>query len=296
MRNTILLLAALAALACGGVYRDAGLGLYPFLKMDVGARSAALGGTGAVNGGGLSIFSNPALLSGQGPGVSAGHNQWYGSTTQSFLAAVGTLGGNVTGSLGFRSVSTTDIEFRDSPSSDPVDTFNAHDFSFDGAAALAAGRFSIGMGIKVIHEKIWLESSNGWAVDLGVAFRPSGGLLLTGAYLHSGPEVSMDDQKFRFPRTWVFAGRWDTPVPLGTASLSAQVQRPLDNETRGGAGLEYRPVDWAALRGGYRFNDDSAGLTAGAGLEASGWTLDYAFVPGSYSLGTAHRFTLSRSL
>lgn len=295
MKNTLTALLLLAVVSAAGVYRDAGLGLYPFLKMDVGARSAALGGTGSVNGGVLSIFSNPALIAGVEPSLSAGHNQWYGSTTQNFIAAVGNLSGKFRGSLGFRSVSTMDIEYRESPSSEPVDTFNAYDFSFNGAIAAELGRFDVGAGLKVIHEKIWLESSNGWAVDVGFAYHPRANLLLTGAYLHSGPEVQMTEDNFRFPRTWVFGSRWDVELPLGSASVSGQVMRPLDNRTRAGFGLEYNVVDWASLRGGWKINDDSSDLTAGAGLSSSGWTLDYAFVPGGYSLGTAHRFTLSRS-
>lgn len=296
MMNTLKALLILAAVSAAGVYRDAGLGLYPFLKMDVGARAAALGGTGSVNGGVLSIFANPALIAETEPSVSAGHNQWYGSTTQNFLAVTGNLGDKLKGSLGFRSVTTMDLEYRETPTSDPVDTFNAWDFSFNGAVSAELGRFYLGAGLKVIHEKIWLESSNGWAVDLGFAYRARENLLFTGAYLHSGPEVQMADDSFRFPRTWVFGSRWDLKLPVGCASLSGQVMRPLDNQTRAGFGLEYRVVDWAALRGGWKLNDDSSDLTAGAGLSSSGWTLDYAFVPGDWSLGNAHRFTLSRSL
>ena len=295
MKNTLKTLLILAALSTAGVYRDAGLGLYPFLTMDVGARSAALGGTGSVNGEELSIFSNPALIAATEPSVSVGHNQWYGSTTQNFIAITGNLGNKFKGSLGFRSVTTMDLEYRENPTSDPVDTFNAMDFSFNGAIAARMGRFYLGAGMKVIHEKIWLQSSNGWALDFGFGYKVRDNLLFTGAYLHSGPEVNMAEDSFRFPRTWVFGSRWDFSLPVGNASLSGQVMRPLDNQTRAGFGLEYRVVDWAALRGGWKLNDNSSDLTAGAGLSASGWTFDYAFVPGSWSLGTAHRFTLSRS-
>jgi len=296
MKQMIGIILLLAGSGTAGVYRDAGSGLYPFLKMDVGARAAALGGTGAVNGGVLSIFTNPALIASEGPSMSAGHNQWYGETTQNYLAAVAGIGGSFTGSLALRSVSTMNLEYRETPSSDPIDTFNAYDFSFNGAVAASFGNFDAGIGLKVIHEKIWLESSNGWAADIGICYNPAPGLILTGAYLHSGPAVTMADTEFRFPRTWVFASRWTLGVPLGTAAVSAQVMRPLDNRTRAGFGLEYCPVQWAALRGGWKLNDESSSLSAGAGLSSSGWGLDYAFVPGDYSLGTSHRFTLSRSL
>ena len=157
------------------------------------------------------------------------------------------------------------------------------------------GQFQLGAGRNIIHEKIWLETSNGWAVDLGFVYHSRENLLFTGAYLHSGSEVQMTDDSFRFPRTWVAGSRWDFALPGGSASLSGQVMRPLDNQTRAGFGLEYRFLNRVALRGGWKLNDDSADLTAGAGLSASNWTLDYAFVPGGYSLGTAHRFTLAKA-
>lgn len=296
MKKTLLTVMILAGISAAGVYRDAGLGLFPFLKMDVGARVAALGGTGAVNGGELSIFSNPALLAGRESSVSAGHNQWYGTTSQNYLAAVSGLGSVFSGSVALRSVSTTGIEYRETPSSNPVDTFNASDFSANAAVAARLGRFDAGVGFKIIHEKIWLESSNGWAVDVGFNYHPNSSLMFTAAYLHSGPSVTMDDKDFRFPRTWVFASKWNGNAPFGMLSVSGQVMRPLDNQTNAGFGIEFNPVQWAFLRGGWKINDDSGNLTAGAGLSAKSWTLDYAFVPGNFSLGTTHRFSLSRSL
>ena len=296
MRNTILILTLLAGLSAAGVYRDSGLGVYPFLKMDVGARVAALGGTGVVNGEELAIFSNPALLAGREASVSAGHNQWYGTTLQNYVAAVSEIGRVLTGSLALRSVSTSGIEYRETPSSDPVDTFSATDLSVNAAIAARLGRFDAGLGFKVIHEKIWLESSSGWAIDIGFNYHPRPSLLFSAAYLHSGPSVTMDEKDFRFPRTWVFGSRWNGHLPLGELSVSAQVMRPLDNRTNAGFGVEFSPVPWASLRGGWRINDDSVDLSAGAGLSAKSWTLDYAFVPGDFSLGTTHRFSLSRSL
>ncbi len=296
MRKTLLILAVLAGFSAAGVYRDSGIGLFPFLKMDVGARVAALGGTGAVNGDELAIFTNPALLAGREASISAGHNQWFGTTSQNYLAAVSQLGSFFAGSIALRSVSTTGIEYRETPSSNPVDTFNATDLSVNGAIAARLGRFDAGLGFKVIHEKIWLESSSGWAVDLGFNYHPHPSLVFTAAYLHSGPSVTMDEKDFRFPRTWVFASKWNGHIPIGELSVSGQVMRPLDNRTNAGLGVELSPLHWASLRGGWKFSDDSGDLTAGAGLSAKNWSFDYAFVPGNFSLGTTHRFSLSRSL
>ena len=294
MKNILITTFIICTVASASVYRDSGLGLYPFLKLDVGARAAALGGTGAVNSGELAIFANPALLAYCNTSISAGHNQWYGDTNQSYFAATSKIGRKLVGSLALHSVSTTGIEFRDSPSSDPIDTFNAYDFSVNTAAAIPLGRFDIGVGFKYIHEKIWLKSSNGWAVDLGFNYRPLSSLLFSAAYLHSGPSVTMTDTEYRMPRTWVFASKWFNNYSFGDVSVSAQVKRPLDNQTTAGFGLEYVPLQWISLRGGWKLNDDSSNLTAGAGFNAKGWALDYAYVPGEYSLGNSQRLSISR--
>ena len=295
MKNILITTFIICTVASASVYRDSGLGLYPFLKLDVGARVASLGGTGAVNGGELAIFSNPALLTSCPTSIAAGHNQWYGDTNQSYFAATSKIGKKLVGALAFHSVSTTGIEFRENPSADPVDTFSAYDFSVNSAVAISLGRFDIGAGVKYIHEKIWLESSNGWAVDFGFNYRPHSTLLFSAAYLHSGPAVVMVDTEYRMPRTWVFASKWNNNYSFGNLSLSAQVERPLDNRTTAGFGLEYVPLQWIALRGGWKLNDDSSSLTAGAGFNAKSWALDYAYVPGEYSLGNSQRLSLSRS-
>lgn len=295
MKNILITTFIICAVASASVYRDSGLGLYPFLKMDVGARAAALGGTGAVNGGDLAIFSNPALLASSNTSVSAGHNQWYGDTNQSYFAATSKIGRKLVGSLAFHSVSTTGIEYRDNPSVNPLDTFNAYDFSVNTAMAVPIGRFDIGVGFKYIHEKIWLESSNGWAVDVGFNYRALSTLMFSAAYLHSGPSVTMTDTEYRMPRTWVFASKWSDNYSFGDIAVSAQVKRPLDNRTIAGFGLEYAPFQWIVLRGGWKLNDDSSNLTTGAGFTAKGWALDYAFIPGEYSLGNSQRLSISRS-
>jgi hypothetical protein len=277
------------------VYRDAGAAAYAFLKMDVGARSAALAGTGILNGSRLGIFGNPALLASADPSVTIGHNQWFGTTTQNYIAGVFRLGG-VTTSAAFRMLHTGDLEYREEASGDPVDTFSAWNLSLGCAASLRLGMFDLGAGVKFLREKVWTEDSDAFAFDAGLIVHPLEDLELAAVFQNVGPMVTMVDMSFRLPFTWRFGARYTRGIPLGRLSLTGEVSKAIDYPPRAAAALEYVPVEWVALRGGYRFGDESQGMTAGAGLKAAGWTLDYAFVPGRYALGTAHRFTLSRSI
>ncbi|MFO8183689.1 MAG: PorV/PorQ family protein [Candidatus Aegiribacteria sp.] len=278
------------------VYRDAGAGAFSFLKIDPGARAAALGGTGLLNSGELALFTNPALMASMGSSsVSAGHNRWLGDATQNFISWNFSLGGAGCG-LGTRSVYVGGIEMREGATSQPVTTFSAWDISLHAAAGIRLGMFDLGLGLKVIREKIWTESATGFAADAGVVIHPTDALELAAAVQHAGPSVTMVDDAFRLPATWRLGGRYTTGILPGRTSISIETGKPLDNRPTAGCGLEYQPQRWIDLRLGMRFSDDSRKLTCGTGLRAGGWSLDYAFVPTSFALGTVHRFTLHRSL
>lgn len=255
-----------------------------------------MGGTGSVTSGRLSAFGNPAGLAGlEGARLTAGHNAWLGDAGVSYLSwsfPAGGLSAAVSGSF----THVGGLERREGPTSDPIDTFSAWGMSLKGSCALSTGIFDLGASAGLAREKVWLESSLGPVFDAGARVRPLEGLALALSFQHIGPSVRMADDDFRLPTTWRMGASWTTGTPAGELEVAAEVRKPLDNRPEGGAGLELSPVDWLSVRGGYRFLDDTRGLTAGLGLGAAGWSLDYAYVPTSYALGDVHRFTLGRAL
>jgi hypothetical protein len=292
------LLMVLFALNAGAeeVYRDAGAGAFSFLKIDPGARAAALGGTGLLNSGELAIFTNPALLASSGSAsLSAGHNQWLGDATQNFIAW-NFAAGEINCALGARFLHVGDLQMREEATSEPVTTFSAWDISMHAGAAMRLGMFDLGIALKMMREKIWTESATGFALDAGVIIHPMANLEFAAALQHMGPSVTMVDEDFRLPVTWRAGAGYSTAVPLGRVGITAEVSKSLDNKIKSGGGIEYSPQDWIDLRFGYRLGDDTRDLTAGLGLHAGSWTLDYAFVPTDFDLGTVHRFTLHKSL
>jgi hypothetical protein len=278
------------------VYRNAGTSAWPFLRVDISAKAAALGGTSLLNPGSMALFSNPALLPDQGASISASHSSWFGNTNQEALASVVPWGRFGT-SLAFRFISTSGLEYRETPSSEPTGTFDVTDISLGAGAGLRLSPgFSLGAGITYIREKVWLEESSGLSFDFGLASFPLPGLTLAAAAQNIGPGVTMVTREYRLPRSLRAGLGYEAPLPLGRASISYEIHKPLDNRPVHGLGLEYMPLSWAALRGGWRVNDPSSGLTAGMGLSQGGWILDYAYVPGKHALGETHRFTLTRTL
>jgi hypothetical protein len=200
-------------------------------------------------------------------------------------------------SLAFRVLNTGDLEYRETPSSEPTGTFDVTDLSLNAAVGVRlGGSFAMGAGLKFIREKVWIEESSGLCFDVGLLSTPASGLTISAAFQNIGPSAIMVSREYRLPRTLRAAAGYSLQTPMGSATVSAEVQKPLDNSPRGGVGLEYQPLSWVALRGGCRFNDPSSTLTTGIGFSQLGWSLDYAFVPGNHALGDTHRFTLTRAL
>jgi hypothetical protein len=84
------------------------------------------------------------------------------------------------------------------------------------------------------------------------------------------------------------------------AALAAvEFSHPPDNAERGNFGSEYAFKDFFFLRGGYKFNYDSEGLTGGAGVKFPASTaatarLDYSWTDFE-TLGSVHRFSAELS-
>jgi hypothetical protein len=72
--------------------------------------------------------------------------------------------------------------------------------------------------------------------------------------------------------------------------------QPNDYEQQAHIGIEYVFGGFVALRGGYKFNYDADGLTAGLGFQQNladlKFTFDYSFAALHYNLGNVHRISL----
>jgi len=58
-------------------------------------------------------------------------------------------------------------------------------------------------------------------------------------------------------------------------------------------GLEVGHASGAALRAGFRVNDEATDFSVGAGYATGGLRFDYAFVPYKLELGETHRLSLT---
>lgn len=277
---------------------DPGSATAQFLKTGQGARPMGMGGAYAalaydVN----AVYWNPGGLGEvQKPEILFMHNNNYVDISNQFLGFVypmeqygGTLGLGVT--------------YQDYGSFDRTLITGASTFTSNGSfdasdLAIAVGYgqrfgegYSLGGTLKYIRSKIESEDASAFAVDLGLMYRvPDQPLTLGLAIQNLGSKMKFISQSDKLPLNLKVGGAYEFMPGL---TLALDLNKPIDNNLRLNAGIEYWPAEMFALRVGYDgLSDAGNGMTAGAGFRFQDLGLDYAWVDGG-DLDDAHRISLN---
>jgi flagellar motor protein MotB len=287
---TALLLTVLALLGSDAP----GTTVMPFFKLGQGARAAALGESYiGIADDATALYWNPAGL-GQLTDYrfAFSHQQWF-SDTRDELAHVALPAGP--GALGLSAAYTAEpgIESWDE-NNQPGDTFQ----TWGGAFALGYGatlipNYRIGAALKFGLQNLLTDWVVAGAADVGFQARPVPGLGIGVTARNLG--IGWSTELERLPADLALGAAYSWRSLTGTADISL----PFDNQVSVRAGVEYQPVRQLAVRLGYRAGPADlselgfwGGLTAGLGVNAGGFDLDYAISPYG-RLGIAHRLTLS---
>ena len=299
-----------------------------FLKIDVGARKAGMGGTNAsVEGSIYDMFSNPAGLAFvQGFQASTTVTNWF-VDTQHYGGGLAYRFGDI-GTFGVSLVVMDYGDFRRTIPAPGVDgfedlgTFNVSEYALGFAyARQITDRFYVGGHLRyatqnlgdilifdpVRGEELNTENQvNNVVFDVGTMYYTGFRDLRFGMSIRNFSNQSdYFDQRFELPLTFDFGIAMDllslAPSSPGMdrnseLTLALDWQHPRDFGERLHAGLEYGFADTFFLRSGYKFNYDSESFTAGLGVKAglSGYGLDvgYAFGYSDTNMGQIHRITL----
>lgn len=277
--------------------QEAGKSGLAFLKIGVGGRAAALGEAYvALAQDATAIYWNPAgLAQAQGTQLAFSHLEWLESVNHDFYAVSFAGFGGVLG-LGLTTQSIPDIEVRDRPTAEPIGTFDGRDL----ALALAYGRkhgasLSWGVAAKYLYEKIYLNSANGFALDLGAGWQaPGSPVRLAASVQNLGKMGAHAREDIALPALLRAGAAYQLASAGGDPAFALTLENAL--LFKGGnavsAGLEYWPVHGIAGRAGYQLGRENRGLTAGFGANRGSFTLDYGYLPFSNGLGATHRFAL----
>ncbi len=277
--------------------QEAGNSGLAFLKIGVGSRASALGEAyTALANDPTAIYWNPAGLS-AAPGAQLAFTylNWLESIKHDFAAvSFPALRGKLGLALTMQSI--PEIELRDKPSTEPISTLDARSLAVALAYARPLGaQLAAGVSVKYLYEKIYLQSTSGFALDVGANWQTPIPRLHVGASLQNlGSMSALLQEKPTLPSLLRFGAAFDYQNRSGATVATLAVDNTIyfqgGNYT--GAGIEISPLKEIALRTGFQFNRENRGFSAGFGTNLSRYQLDYGYAGFGEDLGQTHRFSV----
>jgi len=312
LKRILLLLILGVALVAVPTDADAGLKKlgnagFTFLKVTQTARTAALGDAfTAVATDINAIYWNPAgLVNLQRPSFSFGYNDWMiNSKFYSGALAVPFGGRHV---LGISLISFTPDEIEETTIFQPNGTgvmIKDNDFAIGLSYGISfTTQLSFGIQARFIQEKLYTSTNRGIDVSVGTLFYTGfRSLRLAMSVKNFGQDiVIIDDTAFR-PLIYNIGiagevyGNLGDPVSLTVAAENAFF---VDYEGRFHAGAELWVHNLLALRGGWKFNNDTESFSLGAGLKHTlserPFSVDFSYSDMGDLLDPTYRFTIGGS-
>jgi hypothetical protein len=288
------------------------------LKIGIGARPAAMGEAFvAVDEDPISVFWNPAGIARlDGQALTFNHATWPADIRISQAAYVFSPGRRFPGKLAISARSLwMDVE----PVRTPYRPQGTGEFWDAGEMALGVSyaraftdKFAAGVTFNYFKSGLADVTAQTMTVDFGTmyntgvrGFRIGIAIQNIGSDMeYSGtinPEgVSMDFQgeRVKVPILFRVGSMLNLYQHEAHSIITAfDFTHPPDNAERASWGMEYGFNEYFFLRGGYKFNYDTEGLTAGMGIKfptsiGSQSRLDYAYSD-METLGGSHRFSLT---
>ena len=294
---------------------------FQFLKINVDARSASMGGSNVADAvDGSSLYLNPALMSLMDQNqVYLSHTQYFADISMNYAGYVHTFRSTA---LGASLMYLDSGEMNETTEFNPFGTGRTFR-TIHMAAALSFSQrlshlFSYGVTAKYLDERIEEVQSQTVVFDVGFFYRVSDTGLRFAIGLNNfgldatpsgettrpsldGPVTESDFAEVSPPTMFMIGAAFDAyqgeTIDL---LLTTQVTNPADNAERFSIGSELTFIDTFFFRLGYQFGVDEASLpSAGVGFKVPFMNntlgIDYGFSTRD-RLGSLHRFALKFNL
>jgi len=278
------------------------------LKIGVGARAAAMGDAYvAIADDATAVYWNPAgiaRLSGQS--ISINHTAWPADILFDQAAYVfnvkwipGMIGVNV------RALTMSRDKVRTTYLPDGTgETFDAGEWAYGLTYARSlTDKFSAGLSVNYIQTGLDDVTGKSTTFDFGTLYDVGVlGAKIGMSIQNIGSDMKFLDETVKMPVFFRVGGSFSL-LQRGESRLltSAEFTHPPDNSEKLNLGAEYAFHDYLFLRGGYKMNYDTEGLTAGFGVKfpltlvkSSVARLDYAYSDLKF-LSQAHRVSVNVS-
>lgn len=288
--------AAAAALAASPAWAGPGEDGFGALLFDTSARAIGLGGAyTALSDDSNALQYNPGGLGRSGDyEASFMHDQQFAGMTHEHAAVSAPSGWAA--AVDYASSGAEQQRTINNPDGGGLDKASLTDLALAaGYGRALGGGLSAGLAGRYVRESIADVSASAFAGSAGLMYGPPAlpGLTLGAALLNVGKAGRFDAQRESLPITGRAGAAYRFPIleHTGTAALDVVEQRDAGVSVEGGFELALHRA--LALRAGFDTRrDDGPGVTAGVGLRASGFAVDYAFSPYG-ELGTAHKLSVS---
>jgi len=280
---------------------------WQFLKINPDPRQAAMGGVLLVNrvANANATFGSPAILGHlQGLDIQFNSMNWIADINHTSLAMSKGLGGYGTVafsyvSLDYGEIQETIHEQRQGGATAPIFTgnyFTGRDLAIGiSYAKLITDKLALGGSIRYINEEIAGLGMSNWAIDFSTLYYTGlNSLRLSIAARNFGSdthlvgyseELQSEPVDIRMPlefRTGVAYDFFEMDGNKNYLTVVVEGKVQSDGSEKINVGTEYVYQEMLYLRGGYRFNYDTEGLTFGLGVSypVAGYTLsfNYAFL------------------
>lgn len=315
LNSKILLSVLIMSIICvpmqGEELKKVGQTGYQFLKIDANARAAAMGSAVTLAGAGAeNMFYNPAGLARQTMSLDLVTNQtqWFADISYISVGVSKTVG-----TLGTFGVSYQTADYGNIIGTQVAD--NEFGFIETGNVDVAASsiglayarsltdKFSVGGHMRYASQKLGQNevegelkdnTTSGMVWDFGTIFYPGKNSFRFGMSVRNfSQEMIYEQYSFELPITFTIGAAADVFEVLGisnnqTLLVALDAVHPRDFTERVHLGMEYGLHDLLFLRTGYKFNYDSEGFSAGAGVNVS---LGGFATHISYSMSTAGDFS-----
>jgi hypothetical protein len=237
-----------------------------------------------------SILINPAnIASCESYGVMFSHTEWIQDVRTDFLSIAAPFRyGSL--ALSIANTSVDGLELRTIPGP-PIGTFNTQSASFQLTYGIkVTENISLGIAPKYLYEKIFVDESTGWGIDIGTLYAPPvEGLILGCALTNLGSLSALRNERTDLPSQLRLGGTYSFSLDVVSFRTAAAVSSELGISVNHiSIGTEVIYNDAVTVRFGYETGYAYRDFSAGVGLRYSIAVINYAYVPFSLQVGNAH--------
>ncbi len=267
------------------------------LALEVGGQAAGMGEAySAVTSTPMALYWNPAGLNQVSDvQIAMAHNQWILNIKSDFVAIAWPVRNIHVGTF----VSLTNvggIEYREGPSQNPLATVGETSFVTGvGASKTALSWLDVGIAVKYLYYKVFINQSWGMALDAGAQVRtPVQGLIAAAVIQNLGKMTPIYNEKMKLPQQMRLGVAYRVPGKIlnGNWIFASDYFIGFSSKNHLNFGIECKLFNQLSLRAGYQTNYEIKSWHAGAGFRGHNWQIDYGFVPLNLGLDPGHRVSL----